>query len=242
MGPISTPSPIRSSGLKHQRLRRALDHYYLTHGIEDPVRIDIPKGRYVPVFLDNHVTSEVPDSSECPSPVPAQTSMYSIEPAIAVFEFENLGTSDQSSFFAKGLTTEILSSLTRFSGLSALGPLIQAERRPIDDYKVCHEYGARFILKCIDGAKKVVAMNPNHPRILAGIAVAVTVIGGYGLGLELIERAKRLNPHFPSWYRFVVTWFVKRMRITRRPGKSYRKCISKALICTRCSAHLCREN
>ncbi len=45
--------------MEAKRLRRALDLYYLTHGIEDPVRIDIPKGRYVPVFLDNHVTLRV---------------------------------------------------------------------------------------------------------------------------------------------------------------------------------------
>ena len=28
-------------------------------------------------------------------------------------------------------------------------------------------------------------------------------VGAYELGLELIERARRLNPQFPSWYFFV---------------------------------------
>ena len=32
------------------RLRRALEHYYLTAGIKDPVRIKIPIGGYVPTF------------------------------------------------------------------------------------------------------------------------------------------------------------------------------------------------
>lgn len=32
------------------RLRRDLEHYYLTAGIDDPVKITIPKGGYVPVF------------------------------------------------------------------------------------------------------------------------------------------------------------------------------------------------
>src|SRR5262245_37738399 len=32
------------------RLRRNLDHYYMTVGRDDPVRITIPKGHYVPVF------------------------------------------------------------------------------------------------------------------------------------------------------------------------------------------------
>ena len=35
------------------RLRRALEHYYLMAGQNDPVMIDIPKGGYVPVFLGN---------------------------------------------------------------------------------------------------------------------------------------------------------------------------------------------
>src|SRR4030042_1996379 len=32
------------------RLRRALERYYLTIGGQDPIRIDIPKGAYVPTF------------------------------------------------------------------------------------------------------------------------------------------------------------------------------------------------
>jgi adenylate cyclase len=33
------------------RLRRALEHYYLTEGADAPVRIVIPKGTYVPQFI-----------------------------------------------------------------------------------------------------------------------------------------------------------------------------------------------
>jgi TolB-like protein/Tfp pilus assembly protein PilF len=36
--------------LEARRLRRDLEHYYLTEGSDDPVRIAIPKGGYVPVF------------------------------------------------------------------------------------------------------------------------------------------------------------------------------------------------
>ena len=34
-----------------RNLRRALDLYYLTEGQSDPVRIDVPKGKYVPTFV-----------------------------------------------------------------------------------------------------------------------------------------------------------------------------------------------
>ncbi len=133
--------------MEAKRLRRALNLYYLTHGIEDPIRIDIPKGNYVPVFLDNHVTTEMPGSSECPSSDPAHIPLDLPEPTIAVFMFENLNGRDQNSYFARGLTAEILFTLTRFSGLSVLGPLTHPQGEPIDCSKICHEYKARFVLQ-----------------------------------------------------------------------------------------------
>ena len=57
-----------------RKLRRALDRYYLEQGIEDPVRIDIPKGSYIPVFLDNPDASEAPASSDCSPPLSDHTS------------------------------------------------------------------------------------------------------------------------------------------------------------------------
>ena len=32
------------------KLRKALERYYLTAGVSDPIHIDIPKGSYVPTF------------------------------------------------------------------------------------------------------------------------------------------------------------------------------------------------
>ena len=53
------------------KLRRSLERYYLTAGQEDPIRIDIPKGTYVPTF-------EARDPPSLDSPAPAG------EPAAAV--------------------------------------------------------------------------------------------------------------------------------------------------------------
>lgn len=36
--------------IEASRLRRALEHYYFTAGSDDPIRISIPKGSYVPAF------------------------------------------------------------------------------------------------------------------------------------------------------------------------------------------------
>ncbi len=363
-----------------RKLRRALDRYYSKQGIEDPVRIDIPKGSYVPIFRKNQQTSVVTDSSEFPPPASDHASHRLSEPSIAVVMFENLNGKDEKSFFAKGLTSEILISLTRFSGLTVLGPLDQTECKTNGFDKICSEYKVMFVLQgmvrnhgskvrittelidtstganvwgrtfeydlektplfeiedqvssqvagvvadgmgiifrkiktdtyheyirvsesteavllynnmwatlapqdftnallavdkaldkqpedalllalksniyygdvifelnlfpeslsemealaykafsldpdlqiarynlvvqhgfhgrvkpCIREAQKVVAMNPNHARILAGSAVQTASVEDYDLGLDLIERAKGLNPHYPGWYHFV---------------------------------------
>lgn len=50
------------------RLRRTLERYYLVAGPNDPVRIDIPKGKYVPFFTWNDPMAEPPASKMESSP------------------------------------------------------------------------------------------------------------------------------------------------------------------------------
>lgn len=360
------------------RLRRSLERYYGNHGSADPIRIDIPKGRYIPVFVDNPSVAATTDGTEHTSM--REASRESTEPTIAVSEFENLNNYEKYNYLARGLTAEILVSLTRFAGLSVVGPLVRPKDQTIDFRKLCREYGATFSLQgwirsygsivrittdlveaptgsspwgqtfefdldktplfeiedevtsrvagviadglgvifrklrtesyqdhiklsdvtlavlaynnawethepqdwekantavsqalvshpdnallvalqsnlyyadvlhgldsipgapsemerlalkavsldpdlqiaqynlvvqsaffgraeqCVEVARKVVEMNPNHARILAGCAVATTSVGAYELGKELIERAKQLNPQFPGWYFFI---------------------------------------
>ncbi|APO72263.1 TolB/tetratricopeptide repeat domain-containing protein (plasmid) [Rhizobium gallicum] len=49
-------------------LRRALERYYLVAGRKDPLRIDIPKGGYVPTFAWNEDTPPEPVKSEAAPP------------------------------------------------------------------------------------------------------------------------------------------------------------------------------
>ncbi|MGD9741044.1 MAG: hypothetical protein AB7V53_00285 [Dongiaceae bacterium] len=46
--------------IEASRLRRSLERYYLTAGKDDPVRIDIPRGTYVPTFQDRAGDSPMP--------------------------------------------------------------------------------------------------------------------------------------------------------------------------------------
>ncbi|MDJ0957959.1 MAG: hypothetical protein QNI91_13910 [Arenicellales bacterium] len=362
------------------RLRRALEQYYVSHGSADPIRIRIPKGRYIPTFIDNVSPTATIDGSENTPTVPEKSPPEFAQPTVAIFEFDNLGDKASDALIATGLSGEILVALTRFSELTILGPLVRTKGQPIDYQKLGREYGATFALRgwtrsygsiirittdlievrtggspwgrtfefdldktslfeiedevtskvvgviadglgvifrklqsesyqehiklndvtlavlaynnawarhtrqdweqantavsqaqalhpdnallvalqsniyyadvlhgldiepdalskmegmalkavaldpnlqiaqynlvvqnaffgrvdqCVEVAQKVVRMNPNHARILAGCAVATTSVGAYELGLELIERAKQLNPNYPGWYFFI---------------------------------------
>jgi adenylate cyclase len=54
--------------IEASRLRRALEHYYLTAGKADPLRIEIPKGSYVATFSHAALEPAVSDS-EMPAPL-----------------------------------------------------------------------------------------------------------------------------------------------------------------------------
>lgn len=100
------------------RLRRSLERYYLTAGRDDPVRIEIPRGSYVPVF-----TSPPP-----PTPPPPSGGRA---PTILVTAFDEEG--DQSAFphFTTGFTRALIIALTRFTGLRVYGAET-ALRHPAD--------------------------------------------------------------------------------------------------------------
>jgi adenylate cyclase len=88
------------------RLRRSLERYYLTVGDDACMRIEIPRGSYVPVFT---------------SPPQSQREAAGGPPAILVAAFEAEG--DQSAYlsFTRGFTRTLIIALTRFSGLRVFG-------------------------------------------------------------------------------------------------------------------------
>lgn len=89
------------------RLRRSLERYYLTDGRSTRLRIDIPRGGYVPVFA----TAE---------PVALPHALAGA-PRVLVTAFEEEG--DQSIFpsFTRGFTRSLIIALTRFTGLRVFG-------------------------------------------------------------------------------------------------------------------------
>jgi TolB-like protein len=126
--------------IQANKLRRALANYYLVTGKKDPIRIDIPKGAYVPSFTER-------------SGVPAAPSLGSGGrlihwtdgdwPAVVIRPFQNLTDDPDLDYMAIGLATELAMEINRFQDIRVL------IRRPEDRGRREVDTGARF---AIDGS------------------------------------------------------------------------------------------
>jgi TolB-like protein len=119
------------------RLRSRLDEYYRTMGLHDPVRVELPKGGYVPVFrfaAQSEPSVQVRRRSQAISVI-AASSLLSISGAaflflripvkpdiyIAVLPFENQSGDSGQEYFATGLSTEIHHTLASVEHLRVIG-------------------------------------------------------------------------------------------------------------------------
>jgi TolB-like protein len=91
------------------RLRRALNEYYSTTGNQDSIRIDIPKGCYIPTFKALESTQKI----EIPQKIVSGKS----KPVVAILPFRNISRDGSRDFFADGLGEQLSSDLTRFQDI-----------------------------------------------------------------------------------------------------------------------------
>lgn len=89
------------------RVRRSLEHYYLTAGAADPILIDIPKGSYVPTF-------EIRDSVPQTGPRVARPDAW---PTLLVSPLRNLTGREEVEFIAEGLVSDLAAELSRDQAL-----------------------------------------------------------------------------------------------------------------------------
>ena len=102
------------------RLRRLLRNYYLGAGRSNPVRIRVPKGAYVAQFEDNRERERQPESASAQEVLPARSLTMPSGPAIAVMAFDNMSGDKARSHISDGFSEEIITQLTRFTGLFVL--------------------------------------------------------------------------------------------------------------------------
>ena len=152
------------------RLRRSLEHYYLTAGKAARIRIDIPKGSYSALFTRVDPDRAPSPEEQAPQAAPV-TPTEPVRPArvtrapgmrlaasvagavvlviaawlgvqqfwntdqgsgpvatqprgpkIIVYPFEDTGGTSAHAFIARGLTYDVIASLTRFDDLFVYGP------------------------------------------------------------------------------------------------------------------------
>ena len=89
------------------RLRRSIERYFLTDGRTSRVRIDIPRGGYVPVFTSAEASAAPRAINETPR--------------VLVAAFEEEGDQGALPSFTRGFTRSLVIALTRFTGLRVYG-------------------------------------------------------------------------------------------------------------------------
>jgi len=98
------------------RLRRSLYAYYQEEGKEDPIRIDIPKGSYMPIFID----VECDDLQENNSQKIVSDNSDITRPAIIVQPFKNLTGDTEQDYFIQGFTQELIIELSRYEDFQVI--------------------------------------------------------------------------------------------------------------------------
>lgn len=115
------------------RLRARLSKYYSIEGSQDPLRIELPKGGYVPAFRQPERPQEVTEAQSGRLWLPALLAGFAVAAAaiagwwllhrnqpipIAVLPLVNFSNDRASDYLADGLTSEIISELSIIEGLT----------------------------------------------------------------------------------------------------------------------------
>jgi TolB-like protein len=124
--------------IQANKLRRALERYYLTAGRNDPVHIDMPKGTYVPVF---HYQNGV-ESDSSPKDASNKFGFAGAWPTILVKPFLNLTGDEHLDYMGIGLATELSTEITRYQEIR----VVLMQHREEGQQRRAEDTGARFML------------------------------------------------------------------------------------------------
>jgi len=145
------------------RLRRLLNEYYTDAGKEYPVRIELIKGTYVPVFRAQWIE----DSGLIEADKSVQYSRSKL--TLAVLPFRNLLSDNEYQFFVDGLGEELTRLLSRFQEIAVVAHYSARKYATItDDIRVIgSDLGVHYL---ISGAVK---RSPDSIRVNVGLVNAM---------------------------------------------------------------------
>lgn len=104
--------------IQANKLRRALEHYYLTEGKQDSILIDIPKGTYAPVFeQQKNISHKAADSQETIS-----ADLLRDGPTLLILPFVNQTGDPDKNYIGIGLAAELASEMSSFQNMTILFP------------------------------------------------------------------------------------------------------------------------
>ena len=123
------------------RLRRRLKEYYTEEGQADDLRIELPKGTYVPRFIHLENSRQFTTTGG-EQGVPEASTL----PSIVVCEFATIG--EEHTYLGRGLTEEIKHQLHRFADLRVMASLSNFRDEVIDEViKEAKAAGADYLLR-----------------------------------------------------------------------------------------------
>ena len=112
----ASTDPIVS--IQANKLRRALERYYLVEGHRDPIRIEIPKGAYVPSFgWMKPVKADHTQSDSELEPLPEDS-----WPTILVKPFKNMTGDAEQGFWGTRISTELAIEISCFDNVRVIYP------------------------------------------------------------------------------------------------------------------------
>jgi TolB-like protein len=119
------------------KLRRALERYYLTAGANDPLIIDIPKGSYVPTFSIQEVEAPEEIIPYLPAEAPQKAPLW---PTVLIRPLRCLNTETDMNYLSIGIAAQIGIELSRHQDVRAIfyGPKGYGKR--------ASDIGTRFVL------------------------------------------------------------------------------------------------
>lgn len=125
-----TSSVVR---VEASRLRAKLDEYYTEAGANDPIVIELPRGRYAPAFRARH--GDDPEFSD--------------KPSIAILPFDNLSNDPEQDYFSAGITEDIITALSRVRQFAVIArnSTFTYKDTPVDIRTVARELGARYVME-----------------------------------------------------------------------------------------------
>jgi len=211
--------------IQANKLRRALERYYLVAGGSDPIRIDMPKGTYVPTFqLQREPDSEAPPPPEESEALEGEDSW----PTLLVRPFRNLTGDPKQDYVAAGLATELTVELSRYQDVRVWGHGLRGKgenapgrvaRFVIDGSVHKDPSGIKVAVHLIDGKTGRQIFGEMHraraeaPQLLAleeeiaGV-IAVKVAGEHGVIAEaLIPESRHKPPSQLSTYESILRYY-----------------------------------